>query len=100
MHPLSSHKRLRDSPRFLIRPPHVVERFTKLEDGNVLYQFTVEDETVWTAPYTGEYIWRASEERVYEYACHEGNYSMGNILRGARLLESESPGRTGSTGNE
>ena len=79
---------------------HVVERFTKLENGNVLYQFTVEDETSWTAPFTGEYVWRASEERVYEYACHEGNYSMGNILRGARLLESESPRKTGTTGDE
>ena len=43
----------------------------------------------WTAPWTGEYVWRASDERVFEYACHEGNYAMGNILRGARLLEAE-----------
>ena len=68
---------------------HVVERFTMQADGNVLYKFTVEDETVWTAPWTGEYIWRASDDRVYEYACHEGNYAMGNVLRGARLLEKE-----------
>ena len=82
---------------------HVVERFSKLENGNVLYRFTVEDETSWTAPFTGEYIWRASEERVYEYACHEGNYSMGNILRGARLLEAESlanPAKPTTTGDE
>ena len=68
---------------------HVVERFTMLADGNLLYRFTVEDDTVWTAPWTGEYIWRASDDRVYEYACHEGNYAMGNVLRGARLLEKE-----------
>ncbi len=68
---------------------HVVERFSRLADGNLLYRFTVEDDTVWTAPWTGEYVWRASDERVYEYACHEGNYAMGNILRGARLLEGE-----------
>ncbi len=37
----------------------------------------------------GEYIWRASDDRVYEYACHEGNYAMGNILRGARILEKD-----------
>ena len=66
---------------------HVIERFSRLEDGNVLYRFTVEDDTVWTAPWTGEYLWRASDSKVYEYACHEGNYSMGNIMRGARLLE-------------
>jgi hypothetical protein len=68
---------------------HVVERFTRLPDGNVLYRFTVEDPTVWTAPWTGEYVWRASDERVFEYACHEGNYALGNIMRGARLLEKE-----------
>jgi hypothetical protein len=68
---------------------HVVERFTMQPDGNVVYRFTVEDNTVWTAPWTGQYIWRASDERVYEYACHEGNYAMGNVLRGARLLEKE-----------
>jgi hypothetical protein len=66
---------------------HVVERFTPLEDGNLLYRFTVKDDTVWTAPWTGEYVWRASDEKVYEYACHEGNYALGNIMRGARLLE-------------
>jgi len=68
---------------------HVVERFTKLPSGDVLYRFTVEDELVWTAPWTGQYIWRASDDSVYEYACHEGNYAMVNVLRGARLLESE-----------
>jgi hypothetical protein len=68
---------------------HVIERFTRLADGNVLYRFTVEDPSVWTAPWTGEYVWRASNERVYEYACHEGNYALGNIMRGARLLEKD-----------
>ena len=68
---------------------HVVERFTMKPDGNVVYRFTVEDKTTWNAPWTGEYIWRASEDRVFEYACHEGNYAMGNVLRGARLLEKE-----------
>ena len=68
---------------------HVVERFQKMEDGNILYNFTVEDRSRWTAPWTGEYVWRASDQRVYEYACHEGNYSFGNIMRGARLLEQD-----------
>ena len=65
----------------------VIERFTPLENGDLLYRFTVEDDTVWTAPWTGEYVWRTSDQRVYEYACHEGNYALGNIMRGARLLE-------------
>ena len=67
----------------------VVERFSRAKDGNVVYNFKVEDGTVWTAPWSGEYLWKASDERVFEYACHEGNYALGNIMRGARLLEEE-----------
>jgi hypothetical protein len=67
----------------------VIERFTKLDNGDLNYRFTVEDPTVWTTSWTGEYIWRASDQQVYEYACHEGNYAMEGILRGARLLERE-----------
>ncbi|MCZ6616585.1 MAG: hypothetical protein O7E57_00525 [Gammaproteobacteria bacterium] len=69
---------------------HVVERLTMQDDGNVLYRFTVEDPAIWTQPWTGEYIWKADEGKVYEYACHEGNYSFGNIMRGARMLERDS----------
>jgi hypothetical protein len=68
---------------------HVVERFTPQADGSLLYQFTVEDDTVWTAPWSGEYTWPRTGDRIYEYACHEGNYALGNIMRGARLLEAE-----------
>lgn len=68
---------------------HVTERFSMMENGNLLYDFTVDDPTAWTAPWSGQYVWKKSSEKVYEYACHEGNYAMGNILRGARLLESE-----------
>ncbi len=68
---------------------HLVERFSQLENGDLLYHFTVDDPTAWTATWSGEYSWRKNDNKVYEYACHEGNYAMGNILRGARLLESE-----------
>ena len=69
---------------------HVVERFTMQEDGHLYYDFTVTDETTWTAPWSGRYVWASKPEaKVYEYACHEGNYAMGGILRGARLLEDE-----------
>ena len=67
----------------------VIERFTKRENGDVLYGFTVDDPTVWTASWTGEYVWRATDDRLFEYACHEGNYALGNIMRGARLLEQD-----------
>ena len=68
---------------------HVVERFSKLSNDDLHYSFTIEDPAVWTRAWSGEYTWRATDEKVYEYACHEGNYSMGGILRGARLLEQD-----------
>jgi hypothetical protein len=67
----------------------VTERFSRNADGNVIYNFKVEDPTVWVAPWGGEYVWRSSAERMFEYACHEGNYALGNIMRGARLLEQD-----------
>jgi hypothetical protein len=67
----------------------VVERFTRLDEKTILYRFTVEDNAVWTKPWSGEYPWVTTDERIYEYACHEANYSFGGILRGARLLEAE-----------
>jgi hypothetical protein len=66
----------------------VVERFTPKGADGLLYQFTVEDSD-YTAPYSGEFLWPRTPDRLYEYACHEGNYALGNILRGARLLEKE-----------
>ncbi len=71
---------------------HLVERFTLQNDGSLLYNFTVDDDNVWTEPWTGEYVWSTSDNKVYEYACHEGNYSMPGILKGARLLEDEQRG--------
>jgi hypothetical protein len=66
---------------------HIVERFTRTDAKSLLYRFTIEDLETWTAPWTGEYTWPVTDELMYEYACHEGNYAMGNILRGARLKE-------------
>jgi hypothetical protein len=66
---------------------HVVERFTRIDANTLLYRFTIEDAATWEKPWTGEYTWPATDERLYEYACHEGNYALGNILRGARLKE-------------
>ena len=73
---------------------HVVERFTRIDADTLLYQFTVDDPTVWTEPWSGEYTWPATKNRVYEYACHEANYSFGGILRGARVLETETLGKS------
>jgi hypothetical protein len=68
---------------------HVVERFTRVDPKTILYRFTVEDPETWDRSWTGEYPWRATDEQLYEYACHEGNYSLGGMLRGARQKEAE-----------
>ncbi len=68
---------------------HVVERFTRTGPNTLLYRFTVEDPTTWDRSWTGEYPWNATKENLYEYACHEGNYSLGGMLRGARQKEAD-----------
>ncbi|HEY7285460.1 MAG TPA: hypothetical protein VH497_08465 [Vicinamibacterales bacterium] len=73
---------------------HVVERFTRLDAKTLRYQFTIEDAATWDRAWTAEYAWPATPERIYEYACHEGNYALGNILRGARLKEKDEATKT------
>ncbi len=68
---------------------HVVERFTRIDANTLLYRFTIEDPLTWDRAWTGEYPWVASNERIFEYACHEGNYALENMLRGARAKEAE-----------
>jgi hypothetical protein len=70
---------------------HVIERLRRVDENTILYRFTVEDPGTWAQPWTGEYPWVAAEpdDHLYEYACHEGNYALGDILRGERLLEAE-----------
>jgi hypothetical protein len=68
---------------------HVVEKFKRLDDNSLLYSFTVEDPTIWADAWSGEYPWPLTKNSVFEYACHEGNYALGNVLRGARLLEAD-----------
>ena len=86
-----------DSPALSLasRNLRVVERFSRIDAERLLYQFTVEDPTIWTAPWSGEYVWPSTANRVYEYACHEANYSFGGILRGARMLEADLLGTDG-----
>ena len=63
---------------------HVVERLSRPEADLLRYEVTVDDPTVWTKPWTAVVLMRRSDEGIYEYACHEGNYGMANILAGAR----------------
>jgi hypothetical protein len=66
---------------------HLTERFTRTSPNTILYQFTVDDPTAFTKSWTGEVPFTKSEAPLFEYACHEGNYSMTTMLRGARMQD-------------
>ena len=67
----------------------VIERFSRISESEILYNFTVEDSSVFSQAFTGELVFNArpSQEPIYEYACHEGNYALSGVLAGARELE-------------
>lgn len=67
----------------------VTERFTRTSKDILLYQFTVDDPITYTAKWSGEIPLRTVDGPLYEYACHEGNYAMVDILSGARKHEQE-----------
>ena len=66
---------------------HLVERFTRVAADMIDYQFTVDDPTTWTMPWTAAVPIAKTEGQIYEYGCHEGNYSLPHILSGARAQE-------------
>ncbi|MET0212222.1 MAG: hypothetical protein ABW292_04425 [Vicinamibacterales bacterium] len=65
----------------------VTERFTRTGPDTIVYKFTMEDPSTFTAPFSGELPFNRIDEMIHEYACHEGNYAMSNILSGARAKE-------------
>ncbi len=68
---------------------HLTERFSRVAADTLLYEFTVDDPTTWTKKWTAQIPMLATEDRIFEYACHEANYGMTNLLKGARQLEKE-----------
>jgi hypothetical protein len=68
---------------------HLTERLTRVSADVLNYEFTVDDPTMWTAPWTAMIPLRHKNELIYEYACHEGNVAMPNMLRGHRFEELE-----------
>jgi hypothetical protein len=68
---------------------HVIERFSLLDADTLLYRFEIDDPTAFTKPWKGELTMSRSPGPIYEYACHEGNYSMSNMLSGHRASERE-----------
>ena len=64
-----------------------VERFTRVDADTIDYQYTVDDPSTYTRPWTVSMPMSKTEGPIYEYACHEGNYGMTGLLSGARALE-------------
>jgi len=85
-HPYSSWE---PRPAFLSANAKTIERFTRVSQDELLYEFTIDDPVYYTQPWKGEATWRRFPDRIHEYACHEGNYSMTGILQGARVLEAQ-----------
>ena len=79
-HPLQSYRGASENLK-------VTERFTRAGPDTIVYKFTIEDPTTFTAPWSGELPFNRIDEMVYEYACHEANYAMANILQGERAKE-------------
>jgi hypothetical protein len=79
----------RAGPVFLTGQGKVTERFTRLSPAQIFYEFQVEDPTYYTQTWRAEMSLNARKESIYEYACHEGNYAMEGILRGARSQEAQ-----------
>jgi hypothetical protein len=76
----------------------VTERFTRKGPHRMLYQFTVEDPTMWDQRWGGEYEFISSKGRIFEYACHEGNYALAGVLAGARAQEAAAAAKNAAAG--
>ena len=72
---------------------HVVERFTRVDADTIDYEFTVTDPNTWTRSWSGSLPMSRSAGPMFEYACHEGNYGLTNMLAGSRMEEREAGGR-------
>ena len=86
-HPQQSFRFAIKHSLYLPQSAKVIERFTRLEQNTILYEFTVEDGNAYTQPWSAEIPFRKTESPMYEYACHEGNYALPGILGGARREE-------------
>ena len=65
----------------------LVERFTRTDPETLLYEYTVTDPTIWVRPWTVQHPMKKNPDLIYEFACHEGNYGLYNILAGSRAQE-------------
>jgi hypothetical protein len=75
---------------------HLVERLKRVDADSLLYEFTVDDPTTWTKPWTAQVPMVKTDGLIYEYACHEGNYGMFGILSGARAVDKKAAAKSSS----
>jgi hypothetical protein len=68
---------------------HLVERFTRVDRNTLRYEFTVTDPETWARPWTASIPMKLTTDRMFEYACHEANYALAGVLKGARYQESQ-----------
>ena len=66
---------------------HLTEKFTRMDEDSLMYEFTINDPTVWTRPWTAQILMARTDQPMYEYACHEGNYGIEGILGGAKARD-------------
>ena len=80
---------------FAVTPAtRITERFTRTGPAEITYSFTVEDPSIYTRSWTGETVLAASSDPMFEFACHEANYGLANILSGARVVEQRAAKKT------
>jgi hypothetical protein len=85
----NDYHRWQDHPAYLSAHAVVIERFSRSGADTLLYEFTVDDPVFYSRAWSGAETWRSDGARIYEYACHEGNYAMTGILQGARVQEAK-----------
>ena len=84
VHPQQTHRYAYKQTLYVPSDAVITERFTRVSQDELVYEFTIEHPTAYTQTWTGELSMRTTKENIYEYACHEGNYAMPGILAGAR----------------
>lgn len=71
-------------PLYISKDAKVTERFTRVSAGEIVYDFTVDDPVTYRSPWRAQLVLRAAKGPLFEFACHEGNYSLPGVLAGAR----------------
>ena len=89
---LPFHTVIGEKPVMLGPQSRLIERFRRFSASELDYSFTVEDPTIYARPWLAEYAMTRSERPIYEAACHEGNYTVANVLAGARATEAAAAG--------